>query len=202
MSARVRLIARAVSPDDHTWAVLLEDEDSGEPLGGLRVQRRSDLVELPIERALARVDARARAWVDSLAPLGVGELCGLWYSPDLRGYGLGARLTCMGIALASAARTRTLLGLCDARSVDENLRLGFRLDLTLASNGRFEHPRPGLVAHVLRLDDAYELPAAPPEIRAAVHDYRSRPRGREVLGAGERQLELHRELESSPREIP
>lgn len=195
MSGSTRLVARARWADQDTCAVLLEDEDSGEPLGGVRLQRWSACRALPLERALAGVDARARDWIAGFAPFGVGELCELWYSPELHGFRLGARLACMGIALATAARTSTLLGLCDTRNVEENLRLGFRLDLNLASNGRFEHPRPGLVAHVLRIEDAYGLPAAPPKIRAVINEYRTYPSGQEVIGAGERSLELRRELE-------
>lgn len=181
--------------DDHSIAVLLEDGDSGEPLGGIRLQRWGGPRALPLERALAGVDARARSWVSGFAAVGVGELCGLWCSPEVRGFRLGERLTCMGIALATQARTQTLLALCDSRTVEANLRLGFRAEPTVASDGRFDYPRPGLVANVLRIDDAFALPSALPQIRALVQRYRSRPTGGEILRAGARRLELLRELE-------
>jgi hypothetical protein len=180
--------------DDHTCALLLEDRDTGEPLGGVRLQRWGGRLSLPLESALGPVDARVRGWVAGYGPRGVGELCGLWCSPRLRGLGLGARLTWMGIALAVWARTRTLLGLCDTRNLEANLRLGFAVDHTLASGGRFEYPRPGLIAHVLRIGDAFELPEARTEISATVREYRDRPIGREVITADGRRVVLDRDL--------
>jgi hypothetical protein len=176
--------------DPDTHAVLLEDADTGEPRGGVRLQRWRGCRPLPLERALQRADPRVHAWVAERAAEGLGEVCGLWCGPEVRGFGLGARLTLMGIALATAAGTRTLLGVCDTRNVEANVSLGFERDTTLASRGSFEYPRPGLVAHVLRVDDAHRLQSASPASRALVCQYRDRPVGEERLRAGERDLIL------------
>jgi hypothetical protein len=119
--------------NDNTCAVLLRDGDSDEPVGGVRLQRWGNGIPLAVEGALARVDPRVSAWVASFAKGGVGELCGLWCSPRVRGFGLGVQLTRMGIALAAQAQTNTLFGLCDTRNVEANLRLGFAVDGTLAA---------------------------------------------------------------------
>jgi hypothetical protein len=158
------------------------------------LQRWGGRLPLPIEEAVQPADVRVRDWIAGFAGFGVGELCGLWCSPKLRRFGFGAQLTCMGIALAAPTRTRTLLGLCDTRNLEANVRLGFAPDPTIASSGRVQYPRPGLVAHVLRIDDALRLPAARPEIRALVQDYRSRPIARQVIHAGGRAMELDRDL--------
>jgi hypothetical protein len=180
--------------DPDTYALLLADRDTGEPVGGVRLQRWGGGRPLPIETALAPFEPRVHAWIAGFARLGVGELCGLWRAPRLRGFGLGARMTCMAIALATVARTRTLLGLCDTRSVAANARLGLTVDPALAANGRFAYPRPGLVAHVLRSPDAFRLAGALPEARAVILDYRSRPVGSEVLCSARDTLELTRDL--------
>src|SRR5688500_839013 len=83
----------------NTFALLLEDRESGEPLGGVRLQRWGNGQALPIESAMAPVDRQVHAWVACFAHRGVGELCGLWCSPKLQGFHLGAVLTRMGLAL-------------------------------------------------------------------------------------------------------
>jgi len=177
--------------NDNTYAVLLQDGESGEPVGGVRLQRWGNGIPLAIEGALAHIDSRVNARVASFAKGGVGELCGLWCSPRVRGFGLGVQLTRMGIALAAQAQTNTLFGLCDRRNVEANLRLGFALDGTLAANGALEYPRPGLLAHVLRLDGARgHLPGATPEARAAIARYRDTPVGLETIEGERHSLEL------------
>jgi hypothetical protein len=178
-----------------TFAVLLEDHETGEPVGGVRLQRWGNGETLPLECALEGVDGRASSWVSGFRARGVGELCGLWCSRKLRGLGLGARLTSMGIAMATQARTNTLLGVCDTRNVATNVRLGFRRDLTLATQGTFEYPRPGLVAHVLRIDGACDdLPACSWEARSAIGHYRDTPVGSETIASDQRQVVLTRDL--------
>jgi hypothetical protein len=79
--------------------------------------------------------------------------------------------------------------------------LGFERDATLASSGRFEYPRPGLVAHVLRIDDADRLASASPAARAAVQAYRDRPVGEETICVGARGVVLAWDLRL-PRRNP
>ena len=110
--------------DHNTYALLLHDRDTGEPLGGVRLQRWGNGLPLPLESALGPVDARVHARVAGFAARGVGELCGFWCSPKVRGFDLGSRLTCMGIALAAQVQTNTLFGLCDTRNVDANAPSG------------------------------------------------------------------------------
>jgi hypothetical protein len=181
-----------------TCALLLADRDSGEPLGGIRLQRFGNGVPLPLEAALHRTDPRVRARIAHYANRGVGELCGLWCSPKIRGWGLGSLLTCMGLALASRVDVDTVFGLCDTRNLAANLRLGFRVDQALAASGMFEYPRPGLVAHVLRLDDARGLTGASAEARLVIRRYRESPVGLDIFATGPRRLDVTRDLRLPP----
>ncbi len=162
-----------------TSVLLLENAATAEPLGAIRLQRFGNGHPLPIESALGDVDRRVHAWVASFASGGVGELCGLWCSPKLRGFGMGAVLTRMGLALASQVKAKTILGLCDTRNVASNLSFGFARDPSLASQGTLDYPRPGLVAHVLRVPDALGMGSASAQNRLEIERYRSRPVGRE-----------------------
>jgi hypothetical protein len=173
-----------------TSVLLLEDGASAEPLGAIRLQRWGNGHPLPIETALGDVDGRVHAWVASFARGGVAELCGLWCSPKLKGFGMGAVLTRMGLALAPQVNVRTILGLCDTRNVESNLGFGFARDPALASHGTLDYPRPGLVAHVLRVPDALELGGATAQNRFEIERYRSRPAGRQRLEGPLGSLEL------------
>jgi hypothetical protein len=180
--------------DPETVVLLLEDAATAEPLGAVRLQRFSADRPLPLETALAGIDPRVHARVASFAREGVGELCGLWCSPQVKGYGLGAVLTRMGLSLALATGTTTIFGVCDTRLLTQNLKLGFLRDHALASHGAFEYPRPGLVAHVLCMPDAQHLGSATLEERTAIEDYRARPFGRELLEGPAGRIELVRHL--------
>lgn len=182
----------------NTFALLLEDANSGEPLGGVRLQRWGNGEALPLERALMFVDPQVHAWVACFADRGVGELCGLWCSPELRGFQLGLVLTRMGLALAAQLRTHTLFALCDASKAVNNCALGFTEDPTLAQQGTFEYPRPGLRAQVLKVPNTWRLSGATLENRAAISTYRDAPLGTERFRQGDTWLELARDLRLSP----
>lgn len=182
----------------NTFALLLEDAKSGEPLGGVRLQRWGNGEALPLERALMFVDPQVHAWVACFADRGVGELCGLWCSPKLRGFQLGLVLTRMGLALAAQLRTQTLFAVCDSSKAAGNCALGFTEDGTLANQGSFEYPRPGLRAQVLKVPNTWRLSAATPENRSAVSHYRDVPAGIERLRHGDSWLDLARDLRLSP----
>ncbi len=189
--------------NENTFVLLMEDTHTGDPLGAVRLQRWGNGIPLPIERALTKVDARVHDWVASFSDEGVGELCGLWCSPRLKGYALGAVLTRMGLSIATQARARTVLGLCDTRNVAANERIGFARDPELATCGTFEYPRPGLNAHVLRVADAVELAGAMPDDRLAIDEYREEPVGSELVQGKDGWLELTRDLRLVPAaEVP
>src|SRR5690348_9257349 len=158
--------------NSHTTVLLLDDAETLEPLGAVRLQRWGGGKPLPVEQALANVDPFVHAWVAGYSNGGVGELCGLWCSPRLKGSGMGAVLTRMGISVAPELRVRTVLGVCDTRNVAKNTRLGFVHDTSLAAGGVFEYPRPGLFAHVLRIPDTRRLDQAGLEQRLAIEEYR------------------------------
>jgi hypothetical protein len=65
---------------------------------------------------------------------------------------MGPLLTRIGIALAVERGIGRLFGICDARSLETNLGLGFGIEASLADRGTFRYPRPDLTAYVLSAD--------------------------------------------------
>ncbi len=184
--------------NDNTFVLLLEDAATRQPLGGVRLQRWGNGAPLPFERAIGSLDARVHTWVASFAGAGVGELCGLWCSPDIKGFGMGRVLTMMGLSLTSQVETDTLFALCDSKKVPDNTAFGFAPDPTLGFEGTFEYPRPGLLAQVLRTTHARQLFGATPENRGTIHAYRDHPVGTEILSRGPERIQLARDLRLLP----
>jgi hypothetical protein len=180
--------------NEQTSVLLLEDTATQEPLGAVRLQRWGNGIPLPIENAMAKVDARVHDWVAQFSNEGVGELCGLWCSPRLKGFQLGAVLTRMGLSIATQLRTQTVLGLCDTRAVVANEKVGFARDRSLAFDGTFEYPRPGLKAHVLRVEDSEQLANATIQDRVSIGEYQDEPVGVELIRGKVGWVSLARDL--------
>jgi hypothetical protein len=183
----------------YTYVLMLQDVATKEHLGGIRVQRWGNGYSLPLESALGSVDSRVHAWIASFASMGVGELCGLWCSPKLKGFGIGRVLTRMGLSLAAHLELDTLFGLCDRSNVGANVAVGFVPDAGLAYQGMFEYPRPGLIAQVLRLRDAQRLLSATLDNRAAINGYRELPVGHEIVARNGGRAQIGRDLRLGSR---
>ena len=183
----------------NTYVLLVQDAVTQEHLGGIRMQRWGNGLPLPIESALGSVDSRVHAWIASFASMGVGELCGLWCSPKLKGFGLGRVFTRMGLSLAAQLELDTILGLCNRSNVAANVALGFVPDAALACGGMFEYPRPGVLTQVLRLRGAQRLMGATVDNRAAINAYREAPVGQETVANGDRCLQIERDLRLGSR---
>jgi hypothetical protein len=140
------------SLDPNVLVTLVEDARSCEALAGIRLERAGRARPLPIERALADIEPEARLISSSAVPGGVAELCALWSSRRLRGAGMGPLLTRIGFALAVQRGIGKLFGVCDTRSLETNLGLGFEIERGWADRGRFRYPRPDLTAYVLSAD--------------------------------------------------
>jgi hypothetical protein len=135
--------------DPNVLVALLEEVASGEALGGIRLERAGGARLLLIERALSKIEPDVARISSSSASGGTAELCALFGSRRLRGAGLGPFLTRIGMALAVERGIGRLLGICDTRSLEANLGLGFRVEVSLADRGSFRYPRPDLTAYVL-----------------------------------------------------
>lgn len=179
--------------NNETFVLLLEDSSTAEQLGAVRLQRWGNGISLPIETAVSNIDNSVHEWVASFASEGVGELCGLWCSPTIKGLGIGISLTRMGLAIASALQIRTILALCDTRYLIQNIGFGFARDTSLVG-GTFEYPRPGLFAHVLRIADSQKFEGANLSDRIAIENYRNVPVGVETIS----HINLERDLRLAP----
>jgi hypothetical protein len=125
---------------DHqnTYVILVESLEDNKVLGGARIQIADDEFPLPIEDAVRLVDDKITAVVEKHKGSGTGELCGLWNSREIAGYGIGSiYLAWSGVALGRIIGLKSLFALCAPATVRPGKQVGFVIERSLGSNGYF-----------------------------------------------------------------
>lgn len=162
--------------DPDTYVILVESEDGEKLYGGARIQVAGGQFPLPIEDAISKFDTKIHGYVQSLAVNGTGELCGLWNSREVAGFGIGSiYLGRVGVAVAQQLKLKTLYALCAPATVKNCLRVGFLVDERLGDSGTFYYPKEGLVATVVLLHDVPELSTADADEQGKIFDLRQTP---------------------------
>ena len=155
----------------NTYVILAEDEDSGKALGGARLQIADDILSLPIQEAVGQVDSKIYEVVSQRRAQGTGEVCGLWNSREIAGFGVGSIfLTRAVIAIAFHKHLGSLLALCAPATVKVASRAGFEIERSLGKDGFFNYPKINLVATAMVIDNLYHLEKARPGDRDSIMD--------------------------------
>ena len=113
--------------DPNTYVIIAESEDGVKVYGGARIQIANSTFPLPIETAVEEFDSSIHELVNRLAENGgTGELCGLWNSREVAGYGLGSiYLGRVGVAIAKFLNLNSLFALCAPSTVKNCMQVGF-----------------------------------------------------------------------------
>lgn len=163
---------------DHknTYVILVESLDDGKVLGGARIQIADDEFPLPIEDAVKMVDAKITDVVAEHKKGKTGELCGLWNSREIAGYGIGSiYLAWSGVALARILGMQTLFALCAPATVKPGKQVGFTIERSLGSNGYFNYPKLNLVATAMIVEDLSTLTSAMDIVKESVNNLFANP---------------------------
>jgi hypothetical protein len=162
--------------DPDTYVILVESEDGEKTFGGARIQIAGGQFPLPIEDALSKFDPNVKTFVSELIPGRTGELCGLWNSREVAGFGIGSiYLGRVGVALAMQLKLNTLYALCAPATVKNTMRVGFTVDERLGNKGTFYYPKEGLIATAVLLNDVSELSTADADERSKIFDLKTSP---------------------------
>ncbi len=157
--------------EPYTYLVTVASTETGETLGGARIQVAGGSVPLPIETAIDDMDPRIYERVKEEAQRGTGEYCGLWNSRKIAGYGIGSVvLVRVGIAVMSQLRLNSLFAFCSPATVPISTKVGYQIITSLGNNGTFYYPKEDLLATALILKDPLELKHAAPKEREAIFD--------------------------------
>ncbi|UJP65044.1 hypothetical protein [Mongoliitalea daihaiensis] len=138
----------------YVYVVVVELQETGEIVSGLRLHIAHHDYPLPMETAISQVDEQVFDLVRSYAFTGTAEVAGLWNSKSISGYSIGAvYLIRTGIAIATQLGLHSLLALVSEYTLPPSLQKGFEIETTIGNQGAFFYPKLDLVATAIVLKD-------------------------------------------------
>lgn len=161
----------------NTYVILVESKEDGRAVGGARVQIADDELLLPMEDAVGVVDKNVFKFVKGYKEFPTAELCGLWNSREIAGYGIGSFfLIRAAIALAGGQlKVKTLLALCAPATVKMCSKAGFAIEKSLGNDGFFNYPKLDLVATAMIIKDINNLEDATEDNRSFIETLLQNP---------------------------
>lgn len=166
----------AENPD--VFVIIVESFDGNEVFGGARIHVAGGTDPLPIEQATGKMDPAIYGLIWKYAKYGTGEICGLWNSHELAGYGIGTPLLIRTlVAISTQLGIRSLFALCAPYTVKPVVNCGMELLKDIGNNGTFYYPKLDLIATALLLDDVSDLGRASEEDQQLILQMRNEPNG-------------------------
>lgn len=159
--------------DPKTLIILVESEDAQKVYGGCRLQIKTLEREMPMENAIAELDDRIYSYTEKLGINQVAELCGLWNSREIAGYGIGSiYLGRVSVAVSKQLGISNLMALCSPATLQNCLHVGFEVIHELGNNGTFYYPKEDLTATALIIRDLDAIPSARQEEKEYIYRVR------------------------------
>jgi hypothetical protein len=178
------------------FVIIVESLDGKKVYGGARVHVAGGSQLLPIEQATGAMDSRVFALVNDFAQYGTGEICGLWNSQELSGYGIGTPLLIRtGIAISSQIGLKSLFALCAPYTVKPVVNCGMELVASIGNQGTFYYPKIDLVATAMILKDVSSLEKAGEEDKLSMLAMRSHPNSLKIDELKQKEITIHFELQ-------
>lgn len=191
-----------VTSSKHEWTlnpaafvIIVESLDNSRVYGGARVHVAGGSEPLPIEQATAKMDAAVVNLVWQYAQQGTGEICGLWNSREIAGYGIGSIfLTRAAVAISTQIGLKSLFALCAPYTVAMAECVGYHMEVRIGNNGTFYYPKMDLLATAMLHENIDTLATAQEDERSAILRLRENPNivRTEVLRT--KSIEIHYEL--------
>ena len=147
------------NPD--AFVMIVESLDGKKVYGGARVHVAGGFQPLPIEQATGAMDPGIFDLVWDFAQNGTGELCGLWNSREIAGYGIGSIfLIRVAAAIAQQIGLQSLFALCAPYTIKPVKSIGMELESSIGNGGTFYYPKLDLIATTMILKDVPVLSKA------------------------------------------
>jgi hypothetical protein len=151
------------------FVMIVESLNGKKVYGGARVHVSGGSEPLPIEQATGAMDTRIFNLVWRFAQHGTGEVCGLWNSREIAGYGIGSIfLVRTAIAISNQIGVQSLFALCAPYTIPAAEAVGMEKEKSIGNDGTFYYPKLDLLATVMLLKDVPLLSKANEEDKNAI----------------------------------
>jgi hypothetical protein len=151
------------------FVMVVESLDRKKVYGGARVHVAGGSEQLPIEQATSGIDPNIHKLVFDYAQEGTGELCGLWNSREIAGYGIGSIfLIRTAVAISYQIGIQSLFALCAPYTIPPGEAVGMELESSVGNQGTFYYPKLDLIATTMVLKDVPTLKKAHLEDKNAI----------------------------------
>ncbi len=149
--------ANAEWVNDPDVYVIIATSPGGEKIyGGARIQIRRPDRYLPLETAFAKYDKNIHQVIGKMQDEGCGELCALWNSMEVAGFGIGSRLIInCAVSMTQRLKIRHLLALTSPVTRRFIPAFGFYTIPNIGIDGGIPYPTERLkatVAHFINPD--------------------------------------------------
>ena len=177
------------------YVLIAELESTGKMVGGIRVEITKGDIPLPIETAIGNLDSSIYGLVERYGLNGgVGELCGLWNSKDVKGVGISFFLTRAAISIINQIKFKTLVGICAEYTLKMFTDVGFEIDNSLGNNGEFFYPDERYVTRALGILNAETLETANSYDKEIMISLRSNPQQIRIENGSKGQVRVKYDL--------
>jgi hypothetical protein len=151
------------------FVMIVESLDRKKVYGGARVHVAGGNQLLPIEQATGAMDPGIFDLVWNFAQNGTGELCGLWNSREIAGYGIGSIfLIRTAVAISYQIGIQSLFALCAPYTIPPGEAVGMERETSIGNDGTFYYPKLDLLATTMVLKDVPTLHKAYEEDKLAI----------------------------------
>lgn len=178
------------------FVLIVESLDRERVYGGARIHVAGGSQLLPIEEATGGMDTKIFDLVWGYAQEGTGEICGLWNSREIAGYGVGSIfLTRAAVAISTQIGIRSLFALCAPYTVKMAESVGYRIERSVGNDGTFYYPKLDLLATTMLLADVHLLTYAEEGDRSAILKIRNQANLVRLEQLRRKEIEIHYETQ-------
>jgi hypothetical protein len=185
-------IAWSKSPESNI--IIVRSLETGQLVGGARIDIGGFSLALPIEQAVGQIDSKIYELVKKDAINGTGEVCGVWTSNKVAGRGVAVLLLRAAISLATQLELSSLFVLCSEATLSMFTKMGCIVNKSLGEKGKFYYPKEDLVATALILPDVNTLENADEVNKKSIFDLRLNPQQKKTEVGLKGNLEVEYDL--------
>jgi hypothetical protein len=166
---------------DETWMsdpdtiVFVAEHESLGMVAGIRLQRAKTGTQLPMERALNRIEPGLIDHLDTLAKHGNAELGALWNAHRFAGNGLPHLLIAAAVSTANQANLTSVVCFVAEYIAPYCSMTGFQAIEQFGNKGCYNYPLPEMRSYVMVVPDTRSLSHANPIERHRALSLRLRP---------------------------